>query len=110
MWSSSAGEDLNGRPAFFMENLFMVAPAVAATGQLTAPTGRTRVAMAAVADVALSAATALTSAAPLRSAYDLTGPEAVTFDYLAAALSGAGHANTPPPSRPRHPPPPAEVC
>ena len=46
------------RPAFFMENLLMVAAGVAA-GQLAGPVAGNRVAMVAVADVAASGAAAL---------------------------------------------------
>ncbi|WP_152366064.1 NAD(P)H-binding protein [Microlunatus speluncae] len=79
---------LNLRPAFFAENLLMLAPEVAATGRLSAPVGGARVAMVAIADVAASAAAALLDP-PDRSAFDLTGPAAVTFDQLAAALAAA---------------------
>jgi uncharacterized protein YbjT (DUF2867 family) len=75
------------RPAFFMENLLMVAAGVA-VGQLAAPVAGNRVAMVAVADVAASGAAALL-ADTARAAYTVTGPEAVTFVEVAAALGRA---------------------
>ncbi len=75
------------RPAFFMENLLMVAAGVAA-GQLAGPVAGNRVAMVAVADVAASGAAALL-AGTVRPAYVLTGPAAVTFTEVAGALGRA---------------------
>jgi uncharacterized protein YbjT (DUF2867 family) len=77
----------NLRPAFFMENMLMIAPAVAATGQVVGPAARARTAMIAIRDVAASAAAALTHEGPLEPSYELTGPAAIDFDELAAALS-----------------------
>ena len=79
----------NLRPAFFMENMLMVAPGVAATGQLFAPTAGARTAMIAVRDVAACAAAALTHEGPLEQVYELTGPEAIDFHDIAAVLSRA---------------------
>lgn len=75
------------RPAFFMENLLMVAAGVAA-GQLAGPVAGQRVAMVAVSDVAASGAAALL-AETVRPAYVLTGPEAITFTQVATALTRA---------------------
>jgi uncharacterized protein YbjT (DUF2867 family) len=75
------------RPAFFMENLLMVAAGVA-LGQLAGPVAGNRVSMVAVADVAASGAAALL-AETVRPAYVLTGPAAVTFTEVAAALARA---------------------
>ena len=72
------------RPAFFMENLLMVAAGVAA-GQLAGPLAGNRVAMVAVDDVAASGAAALLGGT-VRPAYVLTGPAAVTFTEVAGAL------------------------
>ncbi|MFW0792977.1 NAD(P)H-binding protein [Gordonia sp. CPCC 205515] len=77
------------RPAFFVDNLLMVAPGVAATGHLASPTAGARAAMIDVRDVAASAAAALLTDGPLRADYDLTGPQAITFVEVAAALSEA---------------------
>ncbi|MET9200791.1 NmrA family NAD(P)-binding protein [Gordonia sp. NPDC003585] len=74
------------RPAFFLDNLLMVAPGVAATGHLAAPTAGARAAMIDVRDVAASAAGALMSNRDLRAGYSLTGPESVTFAEVADAL------------------------
>ncbi|MGV9714274.1 NmrA family NAD(P)-binding protein [Gordonia sp. NPDC003424] len=77
------------RPAFFLDNLLMVAPGVAATGHLASPTAGAHAAMIDVRDVAACAAAGLLADGPLRSGYELTGPEAVTFVEVAAALSAA---------------------
>ncbi|MDL9948266.1 NAD(P)H-binding protein [Gordonia sp. ABSL11-1] len=77
------------RPAFFLDNLLMVAPGVAATGHLAAPTGGARAAMVDVRDVAASAASAVLANQVLRDSYDLTGPESVTFAQVADAIATA---------------------
>lgn len=77
------------RPAFFMENLLMMAAGIAATGQLHAPTSDGRLAMIAADDVAASAVAALTSADPPLPVYDLTGPSAITFAEVATAIADA---------------------
>lgn len=79
----------NLRPAFFMENMLMVAPGVAAAGQIAAPTAGRATAMVASRDVAACAAAALASRRELREVYELTGPSAVTFDEVAAAIGRA---------------------
>ncbi|WP_127503910.1 NmrA family NAD(P)-binding protein [Actinoplanes solisilvae] len=77
------------RSTFFMTNLLMVADAVASTGVLPAPTARRAVAMIDPRDVAASAAATLLAGGPANRVHDLTGPSAVTFDDVAAALSAA---------------------
>ncbi|GAA3207825.1 SDR family oxidoreductase [Dactylosporangium siamense] len=77
------------RPAFFMTNLLMVAGGVAHTGLLHAPTAGRRIAMIDIRDVAaVAAATLVAETLPGRS-YDLTGPAAITFADVAAALGDA---------------------
>lgn len=77
------------RPAFFMTNLLMVAGGVAATGMLPAPTAGRRTAMIDIRDVAESAVVTLLADGQAGRTYDLTGPEAITFEQVAAALSAA---------------------
>ena len=82
----------NLRPAFFMENLLMVAPGVAATGQLVGPLAGARVAMVAAGDVAASAAAALTAAAPLRPAIR---PHRPRGGHLQRRRGGSGRGDRP---------------
>jgi len=71
------------RPVFFMQNLLtMMRPGVLATA---AQDGR--VAMVDARDVAAVAVTALTGNGHAGKTYTLTGPEALTFDDVATALS-----------------------
>ncbi|WP_250006592.1 SDR family oxidoreductase [Actinoplanes sp. M2I2] len=77
------------RPAFFMTNLLMVAEGVTRTGTLYAPTAGRRVAMIDIRDVAAVAAATLLDEGHTGRAYDLTGPAAVTFTDVAAALATA---------------------
>lgn len=77
------------RPAFFMTNLLMVAGGVANTGMLYAPTAGRRVAMIDVRDVAAVAAVAALADGHAGRTYDLTGPSAITFADVAAALTDA---------------------
>ncbi|GIM95353.1 NmrA family NAD(P)-binding protein [Paractinoplanes toevensis] len=74
------------RPAFFMTNLLMVAPSVARTGVLHAPTAGRRVAMIDPRDVAAVAAAVLLGDGHEDRTYALTGPAAITFAEVAAAL------------------------
>jgi uncharacterized protein YbjT (DUF2867 family) len=71
------------RPVFFMQNLLtMMRPGVLATAARDG-----RVAMVDARDIAAVAVTALTSDSHSGNTYTLTGPEAVTFDEVAKALS-----------------------
>ena len=80
------------RPDNYMTNLLASAEAIAQAGMLFAPAGRARVAMVDPRDVAAVAAVALTEDGHDGEGYVLTGPRAVTFDEIAAALSDAtGH-------------------
>jgi uncharacterized protein YbjT (DUF2867 family) len=80
------------RPAFFMTNLLMVAGGVAHTGMLHAPTAGRRIAMIDVRDVAAAAAATLVAEGHAGRTYELTGPAAITFGDVAAALADAtGH-------------------
>ena len=77
------------RPAFFMTNLLMVAPGVAETGMLFAPTAGRPIAMIDIRDVAAAAAVTLLADGHTGRTYDLTGPAAITFGEVAAALTSA---------------------
>jgi uncharacterized protein YbjT (DUF2867 family) len=77
------------QPAFFMANLLMVAPGVAATDTLFAPTGGAKVAMVDVRDVAEVAAAVLCDPGYAGRTLTVTGPEAITFDDVAAAIGAA---------------------
>jgi uncharacterized protein YbjT (DUF2867 family) len=72
--------------SFFMTNLLAAAAQVARDGALVAPAGAARIAMVDPRDVAAVAAVALTDAAfPAR--VHVTGPEAVTYERVAEALT-----------------------
>jgi uncharacterized protein YbjT (DUF2867 family) len=77
------------RPASYMTNLLASAGAIAGTGSLFAPAGGARVAMIDPRDVAAVAAVALTEDGHDGEAYTLTGPAALSYDEVAAALSDA---------------------
>jgi uncharacterized protein YbjT (DUF2867 family) len=77
------------RPAFFMTNLLMVAEGVAHTGVLYAPTANRPVAMIDIRDVAAVAAVTLTADGHQKQTYELTGPDAITFADVAAAIAVA---------------------
>jgi uncharacterized protein YbjT (DUF2867 family) len=77
------------QPAFFMANMLMVAPGVAATDTLFAPTGGAKVAMVDVRDVAAVAAGVLADPTYAGRTLSVTGPEAITFDDVAAAIGAA---------------------
>jgi uncharacterized protein YbjT (DUF2867 family) len=80
------------RPSTYMTNLLGSAAAVMYTGKLFAPIGAAKVAMVDPRDVAEAAAVALTEDAHEGETYVLTGPEAITYDEIAAQLSEAsGH-------------------
>jgi uncharacterized protein YbjT (DUF2867 family) len=74
------------RPATFMTNLLMYAPAAAATGLLFAPAADAAVAFVDPRDVADAAVVALTTPGHDGAAYRLTGPAALTYAEVAAAL------------------------
>jgi uncharacterized protein YbjT (DUF2867 family) len=77
------------RPTSYMQQLLMFAPAVAATGLLQLSMGTGAVAVVDTRDVAAIAVCALTQDGHERKIYDLTGPEALTFDEMAEELSRA---------------------
>jgi uncharacterized protein YbjT (DUF2867 family) len=77
------------RPGFFMTNLLASADAVRATGRLFAPAGAARIAMIHPRDVAAVAAVVLAEDGHDGMTYELTGPAAITYADVAAALSTA---------------------
>lgn len=76
-------------PPFFMQNLLRSAQEVARHGVLTAAMENGRVAMVDARDVAAVAAAALTTDGHVGKTYVITGPEALSFQQVAAKLSAA---------------------
>jgi uncharacterized protein YbjT (DUF2867 family) len=75
--------------SFYMSNLLAAAEQVASESRLYAPAGEARVAMIDPHDVGAAAAAALTGAGEDGRTYVITGPEAITWGQIAAALSSA---------------------
>lgn len=76
------------RPTFHMTNLLGSAEQVRQADSLFAPAGGAKVAMIDPRDVAAAAAVALTEDGHDGKTYELTGPEAITFEQVAEELSG----------------------
>jgi NAD(P)H dehydrogenase (quinone) len=75
------------RPSYLQQNLLeTVAPIIAKTGMLLAPLGRAPIAMVDARDVAACAVAALLDPKPIGTAWQLTGPRAVTLKDIAAHL------------------------
>ncbi|MHC4837992.1 MAG: SDR family oxidoreductase [Planctomycetota bacterium] len=90
------------RPNSFQQNVmtFMVGPIQAESAFFSA-TGEAKVSHVDVRDIAAVAVKALSSDEHVGKAYDLTGPEALSYDELAGMLSAAvgrpiGHVSLPP--------------
>ena len=77
------------RSSFYMSNLLASAEAIRHTGKLFAPADEARIAMINPRDVAAVAAVVLTTDGHERQAYELTGPEAITYERIAEELSAA---------------------
>jgi uncharacterized protein YbjT (DUF2867 family) len=75
--------------SFYMSNLLAAAEQVASEGRLYAPAGEARIAMIDPRDVGAVAAAALTGAGEDEQTYVLTGPQAIGYAEVAAALSAA---------------------
>lgn len=75
------------RSSFYMTNLLGSAETIKATGKLFAPAGGVKVAMIDPHDVAAVAARALATNVHEGKTHVLTGPEALTFEDVAARLS-----------------------
>lgn len=77
------------RPTIYMQQLLRYAPSIAATGTFSAPMGTGEIALVDTRDVAAAAVGALTESGHGRRIYDLTGPEALSYDAMADAISQA---------------------
>ncbi len=77
------------RPTSYMQQMLLFAPTIAATGSFALPMGTGAVAVVDTRDVAAVGVRALTEAGHESKIYDLTGPEALTFDEMADELSNA---------------------
>jgi uncharacterized protein YbjT (DUF2867 family) len=75
--------------SFFMSNLLLAAGEVAAWGRLYAPAGEARIAMVDPRDVGEAAAAVLCGAGEDGATHVLTGPAALTYVDVAAALTAA---------------------
>jgi uncharacterized protein YbjT (DUF2867 family) len=77
------------RSSFYMSNLFADAEQVAGHGRIVAPAGSARIAMIDPRDVGEAAASVLTGRGNAGRTYDLTGPESITYETVAAELAAA---------------------
>jgi len=77
------------RPNLYMQEMLRLAPAVATRGAFALPCGSGEVSIVDARDVAAVAFVALTQPGHDRKIYDLTGPEALSFEAMAEAI---GHA------------------
>ena len=77
------------RPSLYMQQSLVYARSISVSGTFSAPLGTGAVALVDARDVAAVAVRALTEEGHSRRIYDLTGPEALTFDEMADAISNA---------------------
>jgi uncharacterized protein YbjT (DUF2867 family) len=77
------------RPNLFMQGLLAFRDSIANDGLFFAPIGDARVSLVDVRDIAAVAAAALTEPSHTGNTYDITGPEPVSHDDVAKALSTA---------------------
>ena len=77
------------RPTLYMQQMYAYAPSIAARSTFSAPMGTGEIALVDARDVAAVAVCALTEDGHLHHIYDLTGPEALSYDALADAISQA---------------------
>lgn len=77
------------RPALYMQQTLTFAPSIAATGSFSLPAGTGEVSFIDTRDVASVAVRALTEGGHDRRIYDLTGPEALSFDAVADQIAQA---------------------
>jgi uncharacterized protein YbjT (DUF2867 family) len=75
------------RPHFYMQNLFMYAKPIRASGVFFAPMKNGRIGMVHARDIASVAVAVLTQKGHLYKTYEITGPRAVTFSDVANKLS-----------------------
>ena len=94
-WSTEKQIEASGidftflRPTLYMQQLFAYAPSIAARGTFSAPMGTGEIALVDTLDVAAAAVCALTEEGHGHHIYDLTGPEALSYDAVADAISQA---------------------
>jgi uncharacterized protein YbjT (DUF2867 family) len=77
------------RPTLYMQQMFAYAPTIASRGTFSAPMGTGEIALVDTRDVAAAAVCALTEEGHGHHIYDLTGPEALSYDAVADAISQA---------------------
>jgi uncharacterized protein YbjT (DUF2867 family) len=77
------------RPSLYMQQALVYARTIAMAGTFSAPIGTGAVALVDARDVAAVAVRALMEDGHSRHIYDLTGPEALTFDEIADAIGEA---------------------
>ena len=77
------------RPTLYMQQMCAYAPSIAATGTFSFPVGAGEIAVVDTRDVAAVGVKALTEDGHDRRIYDLTGPEALSYDAMADAISEA---------------------
>ncbi|QJY45508.1 SDR family oxidoreductase [Pseudonocardia broussonetiae] len=76
-------------PSMYMTNLLAAAETIGQTGRLFAPAGDARISLIDPRDVAATAAVVLTEDGHAGRAYTLTGPEALTYQDVAAQIASA---------------------
>ena len=89
------------RPTIYMQQMLSYARSIAETGTFSAPMGAGEVAIVDARDVAAVAVAALTEDGHDRRIYDVTGPESLSWDAMADAISEAigkrvAYAHVPP--------------
>jgi len=77
------------RPHFFMQNTLMFAAGIAKDGTLHAPMKSGKISLVDTRDIATVAARALTESGHEGKAYDITGPEALSFSQIAERIGAA---------------------
>ena len=77
------------RPTLYMQQMLAYAPSIAATATFSAPVGAGEIAVVDTRDVAAVAVAALTEEGHDRRIYDVTGPEALSYEAMADAISEA---------------------
>ncbi len=94
-WSTEKQIEASGlgftflRPTLYMQQMLAYAPTIAARGSFSAPLGTGEIAVVDTRDVASVAVCALTEEGHDRRIYDLTGPEALSYEAMADAISEA---------------------
>lgn len=77
------------RPSQFMQNFLSFRPTIAGQGAFYAPMGNGRISLVDARDVAAVAAEVLTEFGHERKAYEITGPQALSYKDIAEILTGA---------------------